>query len=802
MTAQPVETLTVDLVEARRFIERVYGDAPGFLSVCHKVGDRFPSSTVDDIDGALCAIERADRAHPEGIYLRATTMATRPLTGRGGAADARALVGLWADVDFGTVGHAHNEANLPNPPDDLEAARIVDTSGLPTPSLWVHSGGGLYPWWILDQPLELDDTTRPIAASLSTRWQQTLEASAERLGYHYGAGVGDLARVLRVPGTINRKAGGERSCFILDDTGEVYAFEDLLAACPAPPAPTEPPARPARVTLSVDPFNTGPSAFDLLDEHVTFADLLTGAGWAIHDTRHPAAIEQCFTRPGNPESNCSAHTLTAQPNVLVVHSTSARLPAGGGQKLTRGRVFAHLHHSGDERAAALDLYAAIGGRPCTAAAAALPLPRTHFEASRVTATVNDHPNQADDARDDAYEQQLRHQREVSEAVRRLRVQAEAREAFRREQEPTAEAFDAGYLGDILARPNQQAWRAEGLLPADGSTLIVAQRKTGKTTLTLGLARSLITGEDALGRFTVDPITGNVAILNYEVSGTTLAGWAHDLGIPTDRLILVNLRGRRNPLTHPEDAERLAAYLREHDTETLIVDPFGRAYNGQSQNDPGEVGAWLTNLDRIARTDIGARDLILTAHAGWNGERTRGSSALEDWADSIITLTRTDDRDDDRRYLHALGRDVDIDEDQLEYRTDTRQLVLTGNGSRKQAKAESKTIDLALAVVRAVTANPGINGTQLALALRNDADAPSFRKGDETKAVEYARDQGHIRTEYAGPGKPKLHYPTSPNLPQTLPGEPLPTSPTPPYKGGVGGTGTSDLPTPGGGTRHD
>ncbi len=31
-------------------------------------------------------------------------------------------------------------------------------------------------------------------------------------------------------------------------------------------------------------------------------------------------------------------------------------------------------------------------------------------------------------------------------------------------------------------------------------------------------------------------------------------------------------------------------------------------------------------------------MILTAHAGWVGERTRGSSALEDWPDSIVTMT--------------------------------------------------------------------------------------------------------------------------------------------------------------------
>jgi hypothetical protein len=51
---------------------------------------------------------------------------------------------------------------------------------------------------------------------------------------------------------------------------------------------------------------------------------------------------------------------------------------------------------------------------------------------------------------------------------------------------------------------------------------------------------------------------------------------------------------------------------------------------------------LTGLDMFARSEVGARDLIVTTYAGWNGERSRGSAALEDRADSIITLTRAED----------------------------------------------------------------------------------------------------------------------------------------------------------------
>jgi RecA-family ATPase len=148
-------------------------------------------------------------------------------------------------------------------------------------------------------------------------------------------------------------------------------------------------------------------------------------------------------------------------------------------------------------------------------------------------------------------------------------------------------------------------------------------KTGKTTAELNLAWSLITGADFLDRFPVRPITGRVAFLNYEVSAAQLARWGHDVGVLGDRMLLVNLRGRRNPFGNDEDRERLAEQLRAHEVESLIVDPFGRAFVGKSQNDAGEVGAWLADLDRWARADVGAVDVILSAHAGWTANAAAG-----------------------------------------------------------------------------------------------------------------------------------------------------------------------------------
>lgn len=349
--------------------------------------------------------------------------------------------------------------------------------------------------------------------------------------------------------------------------------------------------------------------------------------------------------------------------------------------------------------------------------------------------------------------------DVMDEIRKLEVREAAREVMRTRGEPEAPPFDAGTLGELLSLPAEPPMRVEGLVPSDASVLVSAMRKTGKTVVCLNLARALITGEDFLGRFGVRPIDGTVALLNYEVSRGTITRWADEVGIDRDRFYIVNLRGRRNPLTHPEDRAKLVADLRARGTQALMVDPFGRAYTGKSQNDSGEVGSWLVDLDMFTRAEVGATDLLLTAHAGWNGERTRGSSALEDWADSIVTLTTDDNRE--HRFLRAMGRDVEVDEDRLDFDPSTRHLTLAGVGSRKESKDADKMSSLAVLVVAAAREEPGASGRRITELIRGYDEAPSFQDVDVRNAARLAVRQRLLRQE---PGSKRriLHYALTPS----------------------------------------
>lgn len=348
---------------------------------------------------------------------------------------------------------------------------------------------------------------------------------------------------------------------------------------------------------------------------------------------------------------------------------------------------------------------------------------------------------------------------VDARVRELLIEREARrradQVSSGQRVPGQTSFDAGTLAEVLARPPGPEPRVRTLIPARASTLVVAKRKVGKTTFLLNLAHDLLQGELFLEELAVEPVTGKIAFLNYELDGQMLATWASEMGIPHEPLFLVNLRGARNPLGDRDERARLAGMLQEQGAEMLVVDTFSRAFGGSSQNDAGEVSRFLTDLDHFAREEVGAQDLVLTAHAGWNGERSRGSSALEDWADSIITITN----DKNQRFISAFGRDVDLEEDRVEYDDRTRRLRLTNSGGRRQFAEAIKASELVQPVIEAVRRDPGLNGTRLEAALRREPNHLTFQKGMAAKAARLAVKQGDLREEQGrGRGGGSLFFP--------------------------------------------
>lgn len=377
-------------------------------------------------------------------------------------------------------------------------------------------------------------------------------------------------------------------------------------------------------------------------------------------------------------------------------------------------------------------------------------------------TEDDAADLVDDSFDrwDAPEtEEERFQRDVTSEARRLRVLDAARAIVRRESEPEAPPMDACLLDDI---PDEEArYRAEGLIPWEGNVLVVAKRKTGKTTWMHNLTASLRTGEPFLGSLAVsEPITGRVGFLNYELPRGLFKRWAHDVGLTSEDLYTVHLRNRRNPLAHDGDLVTLTRLLAEHDVEVLMVDPLSRAFVGDNINDTTQMTRFLASLDHL-KSAIGAQHVILAAHAGWNGDRARNSSVVEDWADSIVTLTRGK-VDEEQRFISAIGRDVELAEDRLDWDPVRRRLSLSGQGNRASLADQARVSELADALVRIVEAEPGLAVTEIEERLRRLGFG--LRKGDASRAAIYAEGLGRILREKKG--RRVEHLPS--NMPQHAP----------------------------------
>ena len=134
--------------------------------------------------------------------------------------DIACLPALWVDIDTR---------------DEAAYERLVDTA--PTPNMVFATGGGWHAYWLLVEPVVIDNTNRTLV-------EQTLKGLA-----HYYSGdtqVAEVARIMRLPGFANCKYEHKPIAHNADGVwdGKSYRFE-LLANMFAPLGES-PPIHPLR----------------------------------------------------------------------------------------------------------------------------------------------------------------------------------------------------------------------------------------------------------------------------------------------------------------------------------------------------------------------------------------------------------------------------------------------------------------------------------------------------------------------------------------------------------------------------
>jgi P4 family phage/plasmid primase-like protien len=153
-----------------------------------------------------------------GMFFGACTRVTGSHTGR--RVDLAECPALWADIDTGKMGMDKDTV--------VSALRPLPFP----PSVIIDSGGGLHAYWLFSEAIDV----RADVEDAETTEEAITSALKQLAGICAGdLNVCDLARVMRLPGTMNTKtdvmeanAGKPAQCQVLEATWARHEFDDLV----------------------------------------------------------------------------------------------------------------------------------------------------------------------------------------------------------------------------------------------------------------------------------------------------------------------------------------------------------------------------------------------------------------------------------------------------------------------------------------------------------------------------------------------------------------------------------------------
>jgi len=204
------------------YLDLLYGDdAVAYTTVSVKLADgRFACQTFS-LSQRAEIVKHIERHLAYDIYIKRASQYVRPDRGSSGTADiAYYQRAITADIDIQS--EAHNSQTLPRSKDD--ALKLLEESGLPEPTLIVHTGNGLMPMWILREP-QWVYYVAPIQAGVEAQ----LRLAAARYGWTLD-NTSDAARSIRVVGSYNWKQRPQKKpVTIIRNSDRYYDLSDFTA---------------------------------------------------------------------------------------------------------------------------------------------------------------------------------------------------------------------------------------------------------------------------------------------------------------------------------------------------------------------------------------------------------------------------------------------------------------------------------------------------------------------------------------------------------------------------------------------
>lgn len=504
-----------------------------------------------------------------GVATRKERLGTR----RGGGDDCLHVPALWADIDVEGPNHKGGHPL----PATLEAARLIIEEFPLTPSAVIRTGGGLQPWWFLTEPIGVDE-----ARELLRGWGATWAELGRRHGWHVD-NVFDVARIMRLPGTWNRKTVPTLV------TGKVrwdrrYNPSDFEPHLLDPPAAPEP----GRIPY-IGPERPG-DAFNAVRRG---GDVLGAAGFTLTRTDRGSGQEH-WTRPGKAAKDGTSATVYSDGHTTIWSDTvQAQWPS---VELRRPfdpfGLYCVLFNSGDFTAARKALAAQGYGTRAMA----------DDDFSSWVSLNGNGPHPAG--------------------------------------ENETGLIPIFWPAFWKHEHEGEDWLVEPLIPRGRQVALWALHKTGKSLITLEVAAAVATGAAVFRQAATDP--ADVIYCDMEMCEDDLYDRLIDLGYGPDSL-LDRLHYYLLPALPPLDTAEGAAVLLElvarHHATLVVLDTMARVVAGE-ENDADTYRAFYRHTGRGLKA-LGV-SLLRLDHGGKDAERgQRGSSAKGDDVDVVWQLTTID-----------------------------------------------------------------------------------------------------------------------------------------------------------------
>ena len=304
----------------RGFLEALHHGLPGFTEIRpidrdgtpFLAGRRF-AKTPNDAGRAVAALSA--RGPSLNTYVGVATRLTSANGRKNNLASVRAV---FADLDFTSS------------PECGVRERLAAFS-LP-PSIVVRSGGGLHVYWLLTNPVDLQD------AGELRRFESTLRSLAIELGAD--PACAEAARVLRPPGTWNypnaKKVAFSRTPTPVEleflEPARMYAIEDFPQLDPA--------LDPPEIQLSDIPDALPESIKTLIEDDSDFRDRWLGNGDGLADTSRSGidlSVAATLAHRGHTPEEVAA---------ALLHRPGGKAPKAGSSYLehTVARAFKGVDH--------------------------------------------------------------------------------------------------------------------------------------------------------------------------------------------------------------------------------------------------------------------------------------------------------------------------------------------------------------------------------------------------------------------------------------------------------------------------